>query len=139
MTDSTFIRTLYENEVYVAAEKLQATTYPFVTFIALQPRRRPGSAASSFASSRSTSPSLTVLSRHQGKGVSATTPTSAPTLVAHLEQRLLPRVQPLLGRIAAAAQCEREHERHLRDEQDRAFQDTARRDFRPWSVISAER
>ncbi|KAF8901136.1 hypothetical protein CPB84DRAFT_1679978 [Gymnopilus junonius] len=136
LTDFRFVKTLYENDIIVwggdvkdreawnAAEKLQATTYPFVAFIALQPRRNP--AASS--SSRTTSPpALTVLSRHQGKSYPASGPTSAQTLVDHLERQLLPRVTPFLNRIASANR-EREHDRRLREEQDRAFQDTAKRD-----------
>ena len=67
------------------------------------------------------------MSRHQGKSYPASGPTSAQTLVDHLERQLLPRVTPFLGRIAAANR-EREHDRRLREEQDRAFEDTARRD-----------
>ena len=112
-----------------AAERLQATSYPFVAFVALQPRRSPTS-LSSFSSSRnnSSSPLLTVLSRHQGKCIpSATGPTSAQTLVDHIERQLLPRVTPFLNRLISS-QRERERDRHLRDEQDRAFQMAAQRD-----------
>ncbi|KAF9561731.1 hypothetical protein CPC08DRAFT_688673 [Agrocybe pediades] len=135
LTDPAFVKTLYENDIIVwggdvryreawnAAEKLQATTYPFVAFLALQPRRSPASSSSS----RSTSPSLTVLSRHQGKSTPASGPTSAQTLVDHLQRQLLPRVTPFLDRIVAT-QREREHDRRMREEQDRAFQDSARRD-----------
>ncbi|KAF8954716.1 hypothetical protein BDZ97DRAFT_1927810 [Flammula alnicola] len=135
LTDPAFVKTLYENDIIVwggdvrdqeawsASEKLQATTYPFVAFLALQPRRNPSSSSSRNASP----PSLTVLSRHQGKSVPSSGPTSAQTLVDHLERQLLPRVTPFLGRIIAA-QRERERDRHLREEQDRAFQNTAKRD-----------
>jgi len=112
------------SHIEIAAEKLQATTYPFVAFLALQPRRSPTGSSSS----RNTSPpSLTVLSRHQGKSTPASGPTSAQTLVDHLQRQVLPRVTPFLNRIISA-QREREHDRLMRDEQDRAFQNAARRD-----------
>ena len=112
-----------------ASERLQATSYPFVAFVALQPRRSPTSLSSSSSSRNNTSPPLlTVLSRHQGKCIpSATGPTSAQTLVDHIERQLLPRVTPFLNRLISS-QRERELDRHLRDEQDRAFQMAAQRD-----------
>jgi FAS-associated factor 2 len=105
-----------------AALRLQTTTYPFVAFLALQPRRSPNSTSRS-----SPSPSLTVLSRHQGPSIPSTAPTSAATLIDHLQRQLLPRVTPFLERIRNT-QRDRERERLLREEQDRAFQDSARRD-----------
>ena len=108
-----------------AAEKLQATTYPFVAFVALQPHRTPVSGSSS--RSPNSPPTLTVLSRHQGPSILGG-PTSAQTLCDHLENQLLPRVTPFLDRIHAT-QRERERDRLLREEQDRAFQDSARRDI----------
>ena len=112
-----------------ASERLQATSYPFVAFVALQPRRNPASLSSSSSSRNNTSPPLlTVLSRHQGKCIpSATAPTSAQTLVDHIERQLLPRVTPFLNRLISSHR-ERERDRHLRDEQDRAFQMSAQRD-----------
>lgn len=97
--------------------------------MALQPRRSPTSSSSSSSSRNNTSPPLlTVLSRHQGKCIpSATGPTSAQTLVDHIERQLLPRVTPFLNRLISS-QRERELDRHLRDEQDRAFQMAAQRD-----------
>ncbi|KAF7977538.1 hypothetical protein HWV62_16732 [Athelia sp. TMB] len=134
LTNTAFVQLLHDNNIIVwggdvrdkdawsAAQKLQATTYPFVAFLALQPRR--GSRAPSTSSSP---PTLTVLSRHQGRSVPATGPTSAETLSNHLSGQLLPRVTPFLDRLRNAAR-ERERDRFLREEQDRAFQDTARRD-----------
>ncbi|KAF8816418.1 hypothetical protein BYT27DRAFT_7221451 [Phlegmacium glaucopus] len=137
LTDPAFVKALSDNDIIVwggdvrdqeawsAAERLQATSYPFVAFVALQPRR---SLASSSSSSRDASPpSLTVLSRHQGKCIPSSGPTSAQTLVDHIERQLLPRVTPFLNRLISSNR-EREHDRHLRDEQDRAFQMTAQRD-----------
>lgn len=122
-------RTIYQISIYLlpyaASERLQATSYPFVAFVALQPRRNPTSSSSS--SQNSSPPSLTVLSRHQGKSIPSTGPTSAQTLVDHIQGQLLPRVTPFLNRLISA-QRERDHDRHLRDEQDRAFQMAAQRD-----------
>lgn len=112
---------------------MQATTYPFVAFIALQARRGSAGSGSSHA------PVLTILSRHQGPSIpAATAPTSARTLVTHLQEQLLPRVTPYLTRVRtqaaereavlAVAARERERERALRAEQDRAFEESARRD-----------
>ena len=107
----------------VASEKLQATTYPFVAFVALQPRRSPGN--SGFQSN--SSPTLTILSRYQGKSAPSSGPTSAATLVDHLERHVLPRVMPFLD-VLKAAERERQMERQLREEQDRAYKEAARRD-----------
>ncbi|RXW15804.1 hypothetical protein EST38_g10054 [Candolleomyces aberdarensis] len=137
LTDLNFVRTLHNNDIVVwggdvrdkeawsAAEKLQATTYPFVAFLALQPRRNIGSRSSS-SSSSSQPPSLTVLSRHQGPSTSSG-PTSAQALVAHIETQVIPRVSSYLNRLKSI-QRERELERQLREDQDRAFADAARRD-----------
>ncbi|KII85609.1 hypothetical protein PLICRDRAFT_178656 [Plicaturopsis crispa FD-325 SS-3] len=135
LTNPRFVNTLQENDIVVwggdvrdqdawsAAQKLQVTTYPFVAFLALQPRRSPSSTTSRTAAP----PVLTILSRHQGRCVPDTAPTSAHTLTDHLERQLLPRVKPFLDRIQASAR-ERERDRLLREEQDRAFKDSARRD-----------
>ncbi|KAJ7430180.1 hypothetical protein B0H11DRAFT_2139231 [Mycena galericulata] len=102
LTDPTLVRLLHANNILVwggdvrdreahsAALKLQATTYPFVAFLALQPRR--GSRASS-------TPTLT------GPPSSTTSPA---TLAAHLETQLLPRVQAVprgAARGAAYGRC----------------------------------
>src|SRR6266404_923313 len=108
-----------------AAQKLQATTFPFVAFVALQPPR-----ASSFmgASSRSpSSPSLTILSRHQGPATPWSAPTSARSLTDQITLQLIPRVMPFLEGLRLAA-TERARERALRDEQDAAFRESVRRD-----------
>jgi FAS-associated factor 2 len=110
---------------YSAAQKLQATTYPFVAFAALQPRRTPF--ASRPTSSSSPSPTMTVLSRHQGPCTPPGAPTSASKLIDHLTAQLLPRVLPFLERIQNQAR-EREHERELRAVQERAYEDAAQRD-----------
>ncbi|KAF9219305.1 hypothetical protein BS17DRAFT_741022 [Gyrodon lividus] len=134
LTDPGFVRMLTENNFVIwggdvrdkvswdAAQKLQATTYPFIAFLALQPRRN-----HSTSSSSSSSPVLTVLSRHHGRSVPESGPTSAQTLTHHLEHQLLPRVTPFLTRYKSQLQ-EHERDRLLREQQDKAFQDSARRD-----------
>jgi len=135
LTNPGFVRMLSDNEFFVwggdirdreawdAAQKLQATTYPFIAFVALQPRRNHSSGSSSSTST----PVLTVLSRHYGPSVPETGPTSAQTLMHHLEHQLLPRVSPFLTRFRSQLQ-ERERDRIIREQQDRAFQESAERD-----------
>ncbi|KAF9527193.1 hypothetical protein CPB83DRAFT_856527 [Crepidotus variabilis] len=146
LTDPTFVKTLYDNDILVwggdvrdreawsASEKLQATTYPFVGFISLQPRRDPGASTSSRNSSAP--PVLTVLSRHQGPSHSSSyssssssnqPPTSAQALTSHIQTSLLPRVGPYLSRLLSA-QKQRERDRELRREQDRMYEESKRRD-----------
>jgi len=97
-----------------ASQKLQATTYPFVAFLALQPRRHAGASNSA--------PVVTILSRHQGR-----TATTSSTLIEHLNTQLLPRVSSFLVRFKTVLQ-DRDRDRRIREEQDRAFRETARRD-----------
>ncbi|KAI1792217.1 hypothetical protein LXA43DRAFT_1007112 [Ganoderma leucocontextum] len=133
LTDPSFLRVIQENEILVwggdirdreawsASQKLQATTYPFVAFIALQPRRAPGS-------SSAPAPTMTILSRHQGTSIPSTSaPTAAQTLVTHLKEQLFPRVTPFLNKLRVEA-AERERERALRAEQDLAFEAARRKD-----------
>ena len=105
-----------DREAHRVSALLEASTYPFVAFIALQPRR-----------SR-TSPIITskaaVLSRIEGSPRHAT---SAGMLVAHIHDVLLPRTLPYLERLRAERR-RRESERALMAEQDRAYEETARRD-----------
>ncbi|KAF8876651.1 hypothetical protein BD779DRAFT_1475549 [Infundibulicybe gibba] len=151
LTDPAFVKLLVDNDMLVwggdvrergawsAAEKLQATTFPFVAFIALQPRRAPVSARDT---STSSPPTLTVLSRHQGRSVPASAPTSSSTLVGHLETTLLPRVTPFLMRVRTQREKERRErerveeerarEREWRREQERGYEEAKRRDEGLW-------
>lgn len=70
---------------------------------------------------------LTVLSRHHGPSVPESGPTSAQTLMHHLEHQLLPRVSPFLTRFKSQLQ-ERERDRIIREQQDKAFQESAEHD-----------
>ncbi|SJX62883.1 uncharacterized protein SRS1_13710 [Sporisorium reilianum f. sp. reilianum] len=110
-----------EREAYQVATTLQASTYPFVAFIALQPSR---SASRGAASSSSSSPRAAVLSRLEGSPASAT---SAATIASHISDILLPRTRTYLDRLRAEKR-RREMERQLRAEQDRAYQEASRRD-----------
>src|ERR1700733_1917304 len=107
---------------YLASHKLGATTYPFVAFVALHPV--PQHVGGPSATRSGSGPRLTVLSRHEGNPSSKT---SAATLTTHITTSLLPRVTPLLTRLRTE-RWEREQERRLREEQDRAFAEAAARD-----------
>ncbi|KAH9475922.1 FAS-associated factor 2 [Psilocybe cubensis] len=153
LTDPAFVKALYDNDMLVwggdvrdheawsASQKLQATTYPFVAFVALQPRRTAGVSSFTTTASSSTStnpstnpPTLTVLSRHQGPSLPHTStplapagPTAAHTLTHHITAQLLPRVTPYIAQLRAHAQS-LVRERELRAEQDAAFARAARAD-----------
>ncbi|KAG2038010.1 hypothetical protein BDR03DRAFT_955537 [Suillus americanus] len=126
LTDAAFVKILLDNDFIVwggdirdkaawdASQKLQATTYPFVAFLALQPRRH--------GAPSGTAPVVTILSRHQGRAAAA-----ASILIDHLNTQLLPRVTPFLVRFKTMLQ-DRDRDRRIREEQDRAFRETARRD-----------
>ncbi len=79
-----------EREAYQVATTLQASTYPFVAFIALQPPR-PASRTS--AGSSSSSPRAAILSRLEGSPSSAT---SAASIASHISDVLLPGRAPTL-------------------------------------------
>ncbi|KAL4250158.1 UBX domain-containing protein [Abortiporus biennis] len=123
-----------DRDAWSAAQKLEATTYPFVAFIALQPRRGPSSRAGV-----SSPPSLTILSRHQGPSIPpSSAPTSSTTLIKHLTDNLLPRVTPFLIRtrnqaaeretLKALETASRQRDRQIRAEQDRVYEETWRKD-----------
>lgn len=110
-----------DREAYQVATTLQASTYPFVAFIALQPPR-PASRTSSVSSSAS--PRAAILSRLEGSPSSAT---SAGVIASHISDVLLPRTRSYLERLRAEKR-RREMERQLRADQDRAYQEASRRD-----------
>lgn len=105
-------------DAHVASTILQTSTYPFVAFISLQP----------IPSSRLTggtnisSAKMAVFSRLEGLQA-----TSVPHLSAHISETLLPRVSSFLDRLKAQKR-EREAERILRQEQDRAYAEAGKRD-----------
>ncbi|KAF6752746.1 hypothetical protein DFP72DRAFT_1046928 [Ephemerocybe angulata] len=149
LTSPAFLRTLHTNniltwggdvsspEAHSAAQKLHATTFPFIAFLALQPPRTPRSHTPSHTHTPSSSPpQLTVLSRHAGPSTPSSGPTSAHTLTTHLTTTLLPRITPFLHTIHAQ-QRTRALERAMREEQDRAFALGAQRDRDPPNPKSA--
>jgi FAS-associated factor 2 len=104
-----------DREPYQVTRLLPPTTFPSLTFISLLPSSR-GSGSSSSGSMK-----LSVLSRHEGPTV------TAAELTTHLEQSIVPRTTAILNRIQRETR-QREEERRLRQEQDRAFEDSQTRD-----------
>lgn len=114
-----------EREAYQVATTLQASTYPFVAFISLQPARTSGRRGlASDQGSLGSTPRPAVLSRLEGSPLSAT---SAATIASHISDVLLPRTRTYLERLRAE-QRRRENERELKAEQDRAYLAASRRD-----------
>lgn len=113
-------------EGFQVATLLEASTFPFVAFIALQPRR---------SRSRGTVvPHPAVLSRIEGSPQSVL---SASAICAHIQDVLLPRTQSYLGQLRGE-QRQRVMERELRAEQDRAYAESSRRDQERILQIRAE-
>lgn len=105
-----------DREAYRVSALLEATTFPFVAFIALQPRR-----------SRSRGrivPHPTVLSRLEG---SPQTILSASSICAHISDVLLPRTSAYLHELRSERRL-REMDRELREEQNLAFEHACLRD-----------
>jgi len=128
LTNSTLVRMLHSTdfllwggdvqtrEGFQVATLLEASTFPFMAFIALQPRR---------SRSRGTVvPHPAVLSRIEGSPQSVL---SASAICSHIQDVLLPRTQSYLGRLRRE-QHQRVMERELRAEQDRAYAESSRRD-----------
>lgn len=114
----------------VAATILQAATYPFIAFLSMQPHppsRLTGSSSSAAASSK-----MTVFSRLEGLHV-----TSVNQIEAHITETLAPRLNPFLGRLRAQKR-EREAQRQLREEQDRAYAEAGKRDMERVRAKEAE-
>ncbi|SCZ91955.1 BZ3500_MvSof-1268-A1-R1_Chr5-3g08244 [Microbotryum saponariae] len=108
-------------DAYQASKALQFFRLPFVAFVALQPQSSnptlPGSASIS-------SPKLSVVTRLEG---SPSSTLSASSLLAHLTNVVLPRVNPFMARLKAQ-HATRLEERRLRQKQDRAFAMSAQKD-----------
>ncbi|WFC99641.1 UBX domain-containing protein 10 [Malassezia yamatoensis] len=107
---------VHDREAYQVSTLLKTTTYPFVAFVALQPRR-----------SRSRGAVVAhpaVLSRLEG---SPHTTLSAQSLVSHINEVLLPRTATYLGELRGDRD-HRQMERQLKADQDRAYAEASRRD-----------
>lgn len=128
LTDPALVRTLQspdllvwggdirDREAFRVGTLLEASTYPFIAFIALQPRR---------SRSRGTIvPHPAVLSRIEG---SPHTALSASALSAHITDVLLPRTYSYLTQLRRERR-HRDMERDLRMEQDRAYEEASQRD-----------
>ena len=103
-------------EGFQVATLLEASTFPFMAFIALQPRR-----------SRSRGTTVlhpAVLSRIEGSPQSVL---SASAICSHIQDVLLPRTQSYLSQLRRE-QRQRAMERELRAEQARAYAESSRRD-----------
>ncbi|BEI85923.1 hypothetical protein CcaverHIS002_0602100 [Cutaneotrichosporon cavernicola] len=103
-------------EGFMAAETLQITTYPALTFVSLLPTSSAGGAGGT--------PRLTILTTLQGPP-STTTSTSA--ILQTLTTAVLPRTSTFLARLRRE-RLALEETRHLRDEQDRALREAERKD-----------
>lgn len=128
LSDSGFVRALYDGEfvvwigeirnsdAYQASLKLSATTFPFVAFIALQPRLPISRSQTGLPPT-----ALTVLSRHPSTAMPI--PLTPLALIEHITTTIMPRVRPLRLQVLA-----REEERRLREQQDAAFRSAERAD-----------
>ncbi|WWD21331.1 hypothetical protein CI109_105815 [Kwoniella shandongensis] len=124
LCDEEFIRTLKEKEVliwgadissregYQASQTLLTTTYPSLTFLSLLPHPS------------SSTPRLSILSNLAGP---PSTTTSTTSILQTLTTSILPRTTPFLTRLKRE-RLSLEESRHLREEQDRAFQEAERKD-----------
>jgi len=107
-------------DAHIAATILEATTFPFLAFLSQQPlpqSRLTGSASSSLPTK------ITVFSRLEGLAQ-----TSLPSLRSHLNETAIPRLSPFLTRLRGQKR-EREQHRLLREQQDRAYAESAAKDL----------
>lgn len=116
-------------DAHVAATILQAATYPFIAFLSMQPHPPSRITGSSSAASSS---KMTVFSRLEGLQA-----TSVNAVEAHVTETLAPRLYPFLGRLRAQKR-EREAQRKLREEQDRAYAEAGKRDMERVRAKEAE-
>ncbi|KZV90635.1 hypothetical protein EXIGLDRAFT_720148 [Exidia glandulosa HHB12029] len=135
LTDPDFVTLLNDNEfvvwggdvrerdAYQAAIKLGATTYPFVAFVCLHPRRSNPSPSAAL---------MTIFSSHAGLAN-----TRAAALNTHVRATLLPRAVPFLDRVKME-NAQRMEERRLRAEQDAAYEAAARADTERILAFRAE-
>jgi FAS-associated factor 2 len=102
-------------EAFQVSNTLQATTYPFLAIIALQPP------SSSSTSTSSTSTKMSVIDRIEG-------PILPAALIRRFES-VMTRVDPSLTRLRNIHQ-QREQDRQLRQQQDQAYHDSLQADQR---------
>ncbi|GAA93846.1 uncharacterized protein L969DRAFT_84703 [Mixia osmundae IAM 14324] len=115
---ASWIGSIQDRDAYQCAMTLHATTYPCIAFVALQPVREPN------VSSRTSTSAMSVISRLSGP---PGTLTSANAITTHITNTLIPRTDAYLTRLRGEKR-QREEERKLRAEQDRAYEEAGRRD-----------
>lgn len=116
-------------DAHIASTILQATTYPFLAFLSLQPLPASRITGSQLSPSSSR---MSVFSRLEGINQC-----SINSVNSHIQDTLLPRLSPFLGRLRAEKR-ERETERRLRAEQDRAYEEAGKRDLARVKAKEAE-
>lgn len=104
-------------EAFQVSNTLQATTFPFLAIIALQPPPP----SSSSTSTSNTSSKMAVVDRIEG-------PISAASMIRRFESVML-RIDPSLTRLRNARR-QLEQERQLRQQQDQAYRDALEADQR---------
>jgi FAS-associated factor 2 len=103
---------VHDVEPYSAGLKLNATTYPFVAFVALHPVRTRSLATSAGPPQNV----MSVLSRHSG--AAETTPQA---LVQHLQSKLLPHMRPVLEKYGLEERTRETDRREREESEQRAF------------------
>lgn len=107
-------------DAHIAASILQAMTFPCIAFLSMQPvqpSRLTGSTPST------SSARMAVFSR-----LETLQHTTIRHLSEHITETVLPRLLPFLQRLRSQQQ-ERDVQRRLRDEQDRAYAEAGKRDL----------
>jgi FAS-associated factor 2 len=102
-------------EAFQVSNTLQATTYPFLAIIALQPP------SSTTTSTTTTSTKMSVIDRIEG-------PILAAAMIRRFES-VMTRVDPSLNHLRSIRQ-QREQDRQLRQQQDQAYRDALQADQR---------
>ncbi|KAH8926296.1 hypothetical protein BT69DRAFT_1278953 [Atractiella rhizophila] len=134
LTDQNLRRTISENDILVwggdikyrdafqASQTLAIPRLPTVAFIALQPRTTPTTLSSHTRTA--VDPVMKMFSRLSGSPSSTTSPNS---IIMHIQNSVLPRVSPFLGRLRVQKR-QREEERELRRRQDEEYERAVRKD-----------
>ena len=116
-------------DAHIASTILQAATFPFLAFLSLQP----SAPSRLIGSHNSTSHSrMTVFSRFEGLQQ-----TTINSLRQHIVETLLPRLGPFLNRLKAQKR-DRDMQRLLREDQDRAYAEAGKRDLERVRAKEAE-
>ena len=115
-------------DAHIASTVLQAATFPFLAFLSIQPVPPSRITGSNSTSSNN----MSVFSRLEGLQS-----TSVPALRAHIDDTLLPRLAPFLNRLKAQKR-DRDMQRLLMQDQDRAYAEAGKRDLERVRAKEAE-